>query len=348
MLRFYRGARAPALLFGYFVMKKIVVLICFGLLAVCGCRDDAGGGGASFEYDKAFKGDGLKVIVRVDRLKVSVSDTLLVEFEAVAAAETVVTFADLTSGLEEFEVIDTQIVDDRLGDDGDVVRGQRVRLEPMATGAISLPAFQFEYVLKGQTEAKIVSTEAVEIEVASLLGDSDEEGQIAEIDGVVRLRDYTAIIWFAVFVVVVLIVAVLIIVKSRRKKEVVAQRVFRSAHAIAFGRLKELEGEGLVSAGKLKVFYERVSNILRYYIEDRFTLKAPERTTEEFLFELKSATVLADGDKDSLEKFLRHCDLVKFAKHEPDDEQVRLTVDLVRDFVDRTKSDESLVEISGS
>ncbi len=329
-----------------YYMKKIFVLILFCLLAVFGCRDDAGGGGASFEYDKGFKGDGLKVLVRVDRLKVSVSDTLLVEFEAVGAADTVVTFPDLASGLDEFDVIDTQIVDDRLGGDGEVVRGQRVRLEPMVTGAVSLPAFQFEYVLKGQTEAKMLEAEAVEIEVASVLGDSDEEGQIAEIEGVVGLRDYTVIIWIAVIAVVVLIVAVLIIVKSMRKKEYVAQRIFRSAHDIALGRLKELEGEGLVSAGKLKIFYERVSNILRYYIEDRFTLKAPERTTEEFLFELKSASVLAEADKDSLEKFLRHCDLVKFAKHEPDDEQVRLTVDLVRDFVDRTKSDESLVEIS--
>jgi hypothetical protein len=330
-------------------MKKIFVLIFFGLLAVCGCRDDSGGGGgASFEYDKVFKGDGLKVIVRVDRLKVSVSDTLLVELEAVAASETVVTFADLSSVLDDFDVIDTQIVDDRLDAGGDIIRGQRVRLEPMATGAVSLPAFRFEYVLKGETEAKELETEAVEIEVASVLGDSADGAEIAEIEGVVGLRDYTIVIWSSVIglvvLVVVAVIVVMVIIKSRRKANEPV-RVFRSAHAIALGRLKELEDEGLVSAGMLKIFYERVSNILRYYIEDRFSLKAPERTTEEFLYELKLDNTLAAGDKDSLEQFLRHCDLVKFAKHEPSDEQVSMTVDLVRDFVDRTKSDESLVEI---
>ena len=30
-----------------------------------------------------------------------------------------------------------------------------------------------------------------------------------------------------------------------------------------------------------KEFYERISGILRHYIEDRFDLHAPERTTEE-------------------------------------------------------------------
>ncbi|MBW8014629.1 MAG: hypothetical protein FVQ82_00420 [Planctomycetes bacterium] len=331
-------------------MKKILVLICFGLLVVFGCRDDSGGGGgAAFEYDKVFKGDGLEVLVRVDRLKVSAVDTLLVELGAVGASETVVTFPDLSLVLEDFEVIDSQIVDDRLGDGGDVLRARRIRLEPMVVGKVSLPVLRFEYVLKGQTEAKFVETEAVVIEVASVLGDSaGEGGQIAEIEGVVGLRDYTVLMWGSIIalVVLVVIVAVVVIIIGRiSRKKNVSFRVFRTAHQIALRRLKELEDEGLVSAGMLKIFYERVSNILRYYIEDRFTLKAPERTTEEFLFELKSASVLAEADKDSLEQFLRHCDLVKFAKHEPDGEQIRLTVDLVRDFIDRTQSDESLVVV---
>lgn len=334
-----------------YYMKKNVVLILFGLLVVCGCRDDSGGGGgASFDYEKEFEGDGLKVLVRVDRLKVSAVETLLVEFEAAGAADTVVTFPDLTIGLDDFEVVDTQVVDDRLGggDGGEVIRGQRVRLEPMATGAVSLPAFRFEYVLKGQTEAKELETEAVEIEVSSVLGEKAEDGQIAEIEGVVGLRDSRVLMWGAIIGVIVLAVLAVAAVKivdrmTQQKHE--TKRVFRTAHEIALGRLKELEGEGLVPAGRLKIFYERVSNILRYYVEDRFSIKAPERTTEEFLNELKLDHTLAAGDKDSLAQFLRHCDLVKFAKHEPDDEQVLRTVDLVRDFIGRTKSDESLVEI---
>ena len=148
-------------------MKKIALIICFGLLAVCECRDDSGGGGGvSFYYEKGFKGEGLEVLVRVDRLTVSAVDTLVVEFEAAGAADTLVTFPDMTIGLDDFEVVDTQVVDDRLGGGGEVIKGQRVRLEPMGTGAVSLPAFRFEYVLKGQVEAKELLTEAVEIEVA--------------------------------------------------------------------------------------------------------------------------------------------------------------------------------------
>ena len=43
--------------------------------------------------------------------------------------------------------------------------------------------------------------------------------------------------------------------------------------------------------GRIKEFYERISNILRHYIEHRFDLHAPERTTEEFLYELNQLPV---------------------------------------------------------
>ena len=101
-----------------------------------------------------------------------------------------------------------------------------------------------------------------------------------------------------------------------------------------------------VGAGRIKEFYERISGILRYYIEDRYDLHAPERTTEEFLFELQATDVLAAADKKVLEEFLTHCDLVKFARHAPTTEQIQRTFDLVKDFVERTRSDERMVDVT--
>lgn len=64
-------------------------------------------------------------------------------------------------------------------------------------------------------------------------------------------------------------------------------------------------------------FCVAVSTALRAYLEERFSLHAPERTTEEFLFELQSSEVLDANQKTSLTAFLSRCDLVKFARHEP-------------------------------
>ena len=66
-----------------------------------------------------------------------------------------------------------------------------------------------------------------------------------------------------------------------------------------------------------KPFCTLVSDAVRLYLEERFSLRAPERTTEEFLTELQTTQHLTRPQKDSLADFLSRCDLVKFAKFEP-------------------------------
>jgi hypothetical protein len=65
-------------------------------------------------------------------------------------------------------------------------------------------------------------------------------------------------------------------------------------------------------------FCIEVSDAIRVYLEERFELHAPERTTEEFLLELQSSTLLTQDQKQTLGDFLGRCDLVKFARDEPE------------------------------
>ena len=70
-------------------------------------------------------------------------------------------------------------------------------------------------------------------------------------------------------------------------------------------------------------FCTKVSGILRNYLEGQFELRAPERTTEEFLHELAESDRLDTSQKLSLGRFLEQCDLVKFAKYEPSETELR-------------------------
>ena len=65
-----------------------------------------------------------------------------------------------------------------------------------------------------------------------------------------------------------------------------------------------------------KFFCTLVSDAIRQYLEEQFDLKAPERTTEEFLSELQHSTLLNYAQKETLGNFLNQCDMVKFAKAE--------------------------------
>ena len=61
-----------------------------------------------------------------------------------------------------------------------------------------------------------------------------------------------------------------------------------------------------------------VSDAIRIYLEERFDFRAPERTTEEFLDEIQESQHLQEEQKQSLANFLMECDMVKFAKSEPE------------------------------
>ena len=73
----------------------------------------------------------------------------------------------------------------------------------------------------------------------------------------------------------------------------------------------------LTLIGEPRLYCLAVSDAIRLYLEERFNLHAPDRTTEEFLIELQSSPMLAFDQKQTLGDFLTQCDLVKFARYEP-------------------------------
>jgi hypothetical protein len=88
-------------------------------------------------------------------------------------------------------------------------------------------------------------------------------------------------------------------------------------------RAKQKLQEALALLQQPKEFCIAVSDTVRWYLEERFDFRAPERTTEEFLYELQSTNLLTPDQKTSLGEFLNRCDLVKFAKYEPREPELR-------------------------
>lgn len=88
-------------------------------------------------------------------------------------------------------------------------------------------------------------------------------------------------------------------------------------------RARQKLDEALALISQPKPFVIAVSDTARSYLEERFDFHAPERTTEEFLHELNATDLLTGEQKESLGGFLESCDLVKFAKYEPGETELR-------------------------
>jgi len=327
------------------------MLLCCGLLMVCaGCgkSPDSGDMQSEFEIDKEFERGPLTVHVRADKAKITIAETVLLELEAVIEPGYEVKMPSVDSVLESFGMVDWNNLGDRLDGSGNVVRRYQYRLEPFLSGTYPIGAFTFEFHDVNNPEEKKyeLTTEPIDIEVTSLLDDQRAELKIEDIEDVVEIPKEPSFQWAWALGVIAVVAAAGAWLWLRRRRVKELARIFRPAHELAYERLRILVKEDLVGAGRIKEFYERTSDILRHYIEHRFSLRAPERTTEEFLYELANTNVLPEADKNSLGRFLQHCDLVKFARHEPTTEQIQETFDLVKAFIEKTKSDERKVDVT--
>jgi hypothetical protein len=329
----------------------LVLLLCCSLLAACtGCkeRSERTAEKTEFEINEQYERGPLTVHVRIDKSKLTIAETLLLEFEAVIEPGYEVRMPKVDDLLENFGIVDWNNLGNRLDENNNVASTYRYRLEPFLSGKYEVPAFTFEFYDVNSVEDKKyeLSSEPIAVEVTSLLGEQRGELVIEDIEDVVEMPKEASLWWVWLLIIAFIAAVAGGWILLRRKRVAKLIRIFKPAHEIAYDRLKALVKKNLVEAGKIKEFYERISSILRHYIEHRFDLRAPERTTEEFLAELKYTDVLSVSDKESLEEFLTHCDLVKFAKHTPTTEQIQQTFDLVKEFIEKTKSDESRIDVT--
>ena len=88
--------------------------------------------------------------------------------------------------------------------------------------------------------------------------------------------------------------------------------------------------------GTPALFTEAVADILRVYLGERFNFHAPERTTEEFLQELQRMPQMTKAQKTLLGQFLVFCDLSKFARHDPSEDECRNLHTIAVNLVDET------------
>lgn len=164
-----------------------------------------------------------------------------------------------------------------------------------------------------------------------------------------ELRDVKSPVAFPVsYIPVLVLLAVLIIAsiayfiyrgRKSRKTKTLPVETMKSPWEKAYERLEALAKSGLLEQGKFAAYYLRLSDIVRQYMEDRFRIRAPEMTTEEFLAHLKGSPTLSAQQGSVLAEFLSSCDMVKFAKYLPRVEEARKNTQLARRLVDETKEE---------
>ncbi|MDR3351001.1 MAG: hypothetical protein LBN98_05095 [Prevotellaceae bacterium] len=145
--------------------------------------------------------------------------------------------------------------------------------------------------------------------------------------------------WATMGIVALALIAGLlyVIIRLRRKQPVFGKiKPAEPPHIVALRELEKIKTEKLWQNNKVKLYYTRVTDVLRVYLEQRYAIQAPEQTSDEILQALAQLP-LPDYFIPKLREFLSTSDLVKFAKYLPAMEENENALTLVTQFVDETK-----------
>ncbi len=325
--------------------RFLAVVLAWGLLALVASAVSASDAPSSLpnELRREAERGPVRIELVLRPARPVIGDVIELELEVRAEAGVEVLMPEFGEALGRFEIVDFA-PSEHLDADGGSIARQKYRLQPSRSGAQSIPPLRVEFVDRRDgyppapegEDAYEILTERIALEVAPILAaDAPLELRPAHPDLGPR-RESLGPSW-AFWLAGLLVAAGAGPFAWRAFVAARARQRQRSAYEVARSELDALLAGGLPSTQTMDAFYVQLSLLVRTYLEDRFGLRSPELTTQEFLTEMGRSPDLARSHQQLLRDFLEQADLVKFAGHRPSPEAVSDALEAVARFLEETR-----------
>jgi hypothetical protein len=280
----------------------------------------------------------LTISMELDTNRILIGDQVDLSIEVIKPENSSVIFPQFGSSLtDEIEIVNKSEIDSSKLDDNKVALYQNITVTAFDSGLMYIPPANFIYRSGGFTDS--VSSPAEYLEVLPVK--IDTTGTIRDIKGIYKAPySFSEIYPFILSLIFTgLLIWFIIYYIDRKKKDKPVLRRIRPPempHVIALRELDKLKAEKLWQQNKVKLYYTRLTGIIRTYIERRFDIMAMEQTTSEILYEFRDREI-ENVNYSILEQLLNLADLVKFARGEPLPEENITLMENAYEFVRNTK-----------
>lgn len=278
---------------------------------------------------------------RFEPAEVVVGDHLDLVLDVEAAEGYEVAFPEITPEFANgyLELLEEAAVEERMAERGKIGLRKRYRLIAFEEGNFSIDSVGVLYAREGVVDSAFVGS-PLNLLVQTIPADSTLESIHdikAPMDAPVMLEEFGGYVLYSLFGLAVLASLIYMFTRLRRKtKEEKIELPKEPAHVIAIRALEELHNRKLWQNHKYKEYYTILSDILREYLFRRYGVAAMEMTTDEIVVALREL-VLTDKQRGDVAELLRESDLVKFAKHIPEEDSPEASYYKVYYFVEESK-----------
>lgn len=284
----------------------------------------------------------------VDKATIYIGDLITYSVNITHDEDVEVILPSLGENLGGFEIRDYHEFDPRKENDK-IVHQVDYIISTFDVGDYEIPPISVGYKVPPDTVEKILKTESIKIVVESMK--PSEDGDIKEIKPPWEISynwKPVLVIGIIALFVILFVIALIYVVRKRKKGETIIPKKLeppRPPHEIAYEELQRLKDSDFLETGKIKLFYSEISDIIRRYVEGRYQIIAMEMTTTEVLDQLRT-TEIEGNHFELFVRFLESCDLVKFAKYIPGDNENEDIMKLAIQIVDETKWEE-IIAVTG-
>ncbi len=293
--------------------------------------------------------EGIEVNAGIDRAEITVGDPFVYIVQVVADEGTVVNVPHLPTEWGNFTILSQQPIagENLTPEAGKITTGRMYSITTYRVGEFATPPLTIRYQKAGG-EWQEHTTAPISITVVSVLTATENVTDTMELRGLKPLATmhpiYTLWLGYALLIISIALLAwwgYNYWQRRKRAAELVPQKVVdtRPPYVIAYEELDRIEAEKLPEQGMLKVYYTRVSDCIREYAARLYDIPALDRTTDEFLGELRRAKI-DRGHWAMFHRLLEESDLVKFAKYKPPVHDAHEALEHARLIVNVTKPEE--------
>lgn len=311
-------------------------------LAACGlvsCGDSSGDSPAaknSSDYREIESvEEAVTVAASVDQAQVNLGDSVRYSVRVSYLPSLDIEFPAVLNQFENSVLIDPGLWEEEPSVGGRKIRRISVEFDPGIGPVLTIPASRIRWRKFPEDPWEEARTEEITVEVISVAADPseflepDDLFEIAapelEADG----KDQRLLAAIIGGVLLLLVLIALWLFRQRKAQAVVPP----SAEEVARRELEYLESLGLIAAGRGREYFYRLAGILRRYIEVKYSIRAAEQTSEEFLVALDRSGELAESSKPALRAFVGLADVVRYARHEPGLDESDQARAVILDFV---------------
>ncbi len=278
----------------------------------------------------------IRVNSSVDKSTITIGDRVLYTLEIIYDSSINLLPLNLGANLGAFEVKDYKTYPEKKNKQGQRVNKSEYVITTFTTGEYVIPPLEIGYLTADSVEHSITS-EPLTIMVESVIATAEDTTDIR------GLKPQASVP--ANYLPYIIIVAVLLLLGGGiwywryrklhpKPKEEEAEPPIPPWEE-ALSALSELESSDLLETARVKLYYLRLSEIVKRYLERRFRIAAVDMTT----YEIKQNMRKARFDSwlyNRAANFLESADLVKFAKYIPSSEEIENDFSSARYIVEET------------